>query len=87
MSSRHTLCTNFMPRFLRDTNESHQRPKDIIRIAEDAGFEVRRKGTRLIIVDPKGGMLSISGHTNEDYDKGQAAAIRQWFRERNITIV
>jgi len=65
-------------------------PKEVIKLAEDAGFEVRRSGTRIIIVnndateDP---MLSISGHIREDYDKGQAAAIRQWFRKHGVTIV
>lgn len=62
-------------------------PKEVIKIAEDAGFSVHTRGTRLIITDGKGGMLSVSGHIREDYDKGQAAAIRQWFRERGITIV
>lgn len=62
-------------------------PREVRKIAEDAGFEVRDRGTRMIITDGTGGMLSISGHVREDYDKGQAAAIRQWFRERGITIV
>jgi predicted RNA binding protein YcfA (HicA-like mRNA interferase family) len=64
-------------------------PKEVIRIAEDAGFKVHRTGSRIIIINPHTEdepMLSISGHIREDYDKGQAAAIRQWFRKHGVVI-
>lgn len=67
-------------------------PKDVIDTAQAAGLDVRRKGTRIVIKDnrpnspTRGEMLSVSGHTGEDYDKGQAASIRKWFAKVGITI-
>lgn len=62
------------------------KPRDVVKIATENGFAIRYQGTRIIISSGSGRPLSISGHTNEDYDKGLAAAIRQWFRERGITV-
>ena len=76
------------------------RSKDVLNAAKDAGLNVRRTGSRLIVTDnrahrpgsdepnpTRGEMLSTSAHPNETYDKGKAAAIRKWFARLGITIL
>lgn len=68
------------------------RPKEVIDTAKQAGMDVRRKGTRVVIVDTRedspdpGAMLSIPGHTTGELDVGTSKSVRKWFARLGITI-